>query len=57
MDVGDDTAAGNGGLDEGVQFLVTTDGQLQMAWGDTLHLQIFGSIPGQFQNLRQGKQD
>lgn len=27
-------------LDEGVQLLITTDGQLQMAGGDTLHLWV-----------------
>ena len=29
VDVGDDTTAGNGGLDQGVQLLVTSDGQLK----------------------------
>ncbi len=30
VDVGDDTTAGNGGLDQGVQLLVTTDGKLKI---------------------------
>ena len=30
-------------LDEGVKLLVTTDGQLQMAGCDTLHLQVIGT--------------
>ena len=34
----DDSAAGDGGLDERVQLLVTADGELQVAGGDALHL-------------------
>ncbi len=30
VDVGDYTTAGNGGLDQGVQLLVTTDGKLKI---------------------------
>ena len=52
MDVRDDAAAGDGGLDEGVQLLVTSDGQLQVAGGDSLHLQVLGSIAGQLKNLK-----
>jgi hypothetical protein len=33
VDVGDDAATGNGALDEGVQFLVSADGQLEVARG------------------------
>lgn len=54
MDMRDDTTSRNGGLDEGVQFFITTDGQLQMTGGNTLHLQIFGSIPSQLQHLQEG---
>ena len=38
VDVRDDTATGNGGLDEGVELLVTTDGELKVAGGDALDL-------------------
>ena len=51
MDMRNDTTAGNGGLDEGVQFFVTTDGKLQMSGSDTLHLQILGGVTGQLENL------
>ena len=51
MDVGDHTAAGNGGLDERVQLLITTNGELQMARSDTLHAQITGSVAGELENL------
>ena len=51
-DVGDDAAAGDGGLDEGVQLLVTADGQLQVARCDTLHLQVLGGVASQLQHLQ-----
>ena len=38
MDVGNHTTTGDGGLDEGIQLLVTTDGKLQVTGRDTLHL-------------------
>ena len=53
MDVGDDAAAGDGRLDQGVELLVTTDGELQMARRDTLHLQILGRVAGQLENLNR----
>ena len=56
VDVRDDAAAGDGGLDEGVQLLVTSDGQLQVAGGDSLHLQVLRSVSGQLQNLVGDKQ-
>ena len=42
MDVGDHTTAGDGRLDEGVELLVTTDGELKVAGGDALDLSRFG---------------
>ena len=51
VDVRDDAAAGDGGLDEGVQLLVSADGELEMAGGDTLHLQVLGGVTGQLENL------
>ena len=56
VDMGDDSSAGDGGLDQGVQLLVSTDGQLQMAGSDTLHLQILGGVASQLQNLEQTNQ-
>ena len=38
VDVGDHTTAGDGRLDEGVELLVTTDGELKVAGGDALDL-------------------
>jgi len=51
VDVGNDSTSGNGGLDECVQLLVSSDGQLQVTGGDTLHLQILGGVTCQLQNL------
>lgn len=47
VDVGNDTSSSNCCLDEGVQLLITTDGELQMTGSDTLHLQVFGGIARQ----------
>ena len=52
MDVRNDAAAGNGGLDQGVQLLVTTNGELQVTGGDTLHLQVLGGVACQLENLK-----
>jgi len=51
VDVGDDSASGDGRLDQGVQLLVTTNGQLQVTGSDTLHLQILGGVACQLENL------
>ena len=51
MDVGDDAATGDGRLDQGVELLVSTDGELQMPRGDPLHLQVLTGVAGQLQDL------
>ena len=51
MDVRDDTAACDRGLDEGVELLVTTDGELEMAGRDTLDLQILARVAGELEDL------
>ena len=53
MDMRDNSTSGNGRLDERVQLLVTTDGELQVARRDTLHLEILGRIAGQLENLNR----
>lgn len=45
------TTTSNGGLDQAVQLLISTDCQLKMAWSDSLHFQIFTGITSQLQNL------
>ena len=51
MDVWDDSSSGDGGLDEGVKLLVSSDSELQMSWGDSLHLQVLGSVTCELENL------
>lgn len=46
VDVRDDTTAADGGLDEGVELLITADGKLQVARRDTLHLEVLRAAPG-----------
>ena len=45
------TSTSNCCLDKGIQLLITTDGKLQVTGSDTLHLQVFGGISRQLQNL------
>ena len=51
MDVGDHTSAGDGSLDKGIKLLVTSDGQLQMSWSNSLDLQVFGGVSGELKDL------
>jgi len=51
VDVGDDTSSGDGGLDQGVELLVTADGELKVARGDTLDLEVLGGVSGELQHL------
>ena len=51
MDVWDDTTTSDGSLDESVELLITSDGELEMSWSDSLHLKILGSVTGELKNL------
>ena len=51
MDVRDDTTTGNSGLDQGIELLVTSNGKLQMSWGNSLHFEILGSVTSKLENL------
>ena len=42
-------------LDKSVQLLVSSDGQLQVTGGDTLHLQILWGVTCQLKNLKEAK--
>ena len=50
VDVGDDTTTGNGGLDECVELLVTTNGEQQVPGRDTLHLQVLACVTSELEN-------
>jgi hypothetical protein len=45
------TSESDGSADESVQFLVTSNGELEMAWRDALDLQILGSVACELQNF------
>ena len=51
VDVRDNTTASNGSLNQGVQLLVTSDGQQQVSGCDTLDLQVLAGIAGKLQNF------
>ena len=51
VDVRDDTTAGNSGLDEGVELLVTSDGEQQMSRRDSLDLEVLGSVTSELENF------
>ena len=51
MDVRDDSSAGNGSLDQGVELLVSSDGQLQVSGSDSLDLQVLGSVTSKLEDL------
>lgn len=51
MDVGNDTTTGNGRLDQGIKFFVTTNGQLQVSWRNTLDFEVLAGIAGQLQDF------
>lgn len=51
VDVWDDTTAGNCGFDESIELLVTSDGKLQMSWGDSLNLKVLRGVTGKLENL------
>ena len=51
VDVRDDTAAGDRGLDERVELLVSADGQLQVAGRDALDLEVLGRVARELEHL------
>lgn len=51
VDAGQNTTEGDSCADKGVQFFITTDGELEVARRDTLDLKILGGVTGQFENF------
>ena len=51
MDVRDHTTAGNSGLDQGVELLISADGELEVTWGHSLHLEVLAGVAGKLKNL------
>ena len=51
VDVGDHTTTSNGSLDERIKFFITANGQLQVAWRDSLYLQVLAGIACELKHL------
>ena len=51
MNVWDDTSPGDGSLDQCIEFLISSNGKLQVPRCDTLHFKILACVPGQFEHL------
>lgn len=51
VDVRDDAAARDRRLDERVELLVAADGELQVARGDALDLEVLGGVAGELEDL------
>lgn len=51
VDVRDHTTASDGGLDEGVELLVTSDCQLKVAGCNSFHLKVLGGVSSEFEDL------
>ncbi len=51
MNVRDHTTAGNGSLDEGVELLVTSDGELEVSRCHSFHLKVLASVSSELENL------
>lgn len=51
MDVGDDTTTGDGSLNESVELFVTSDGELQVSGGNSLHLQVLAGVASKLEDL------
>ena len=47
------TTAGNCCLDEAVELLVTTDGELKVTGVDTLGLEVLAGVAGKLEDLRK----
>lgn len=51
IDVWQYAAESDGGADEGVEFFVASDGELEVARGDALDLEVFGGVAGEFEDF------
>ena len=49
--MGQHAAKGDGGSDQGVEFFISTNGELQVARSDTLDFQVLGGITCEFEDF------
>lgn len=47
MNVRNDTAASNGGLDEKIKLLISSDSQLKMSGSDSSDFEVLGGVSSQ----------
>lgn len=55
VDVRQDSSSGDGGSDERVEFLVSTNGELEMTRGNTLDSEILGGVSCETQSWEEGQ--
>lgn len=46
-----DTSKSNRSANQRIQFLISSDGELEMAGGDALDFQVFGGVAGEFEDF------
>ena len=51
MNVGNDTTASDGSLDQGVELFVASDGQLEVSRSNSLHFEILASVSSELEDL------
>lgn len=51
VDVRDDTSSSNSSFDKSVELFVSSDGQLEMSWCDSLHLQVLAGVSSKLEDL------
>jgi len=51
VNVRDHSTTCDGCLDQGVELFVSSDGELQVSWCNSLDLQVFGSVAGKLQHF------
>jgi hypothetical protein len=51
VDVGNHSTTSNGGLDQGVELLITADGELKVAGRDALHLEVLAGVSSELEHL------
>ena len=51
VDVWNNTTTSNSSLDKSIKLFVTTDRQLEMTWGYSLHLKVLAGVTGELEDL------
>lgn len=51
VDVRNDSTTSNGSLDEGIEFFVSSNGELQVSGSDSLDFEVLAGVAGQLEHL------